>query len=468
MLSFEQWDAEFAKAEQMQRVRPASTDKPLLNPHRGTTTFQRFEGDALQADHSWHDELGPEKFEPPKPQAPYVGLYPATRVTYCRWPWSVLEPREGEIRFDLIHNSLKAAQERGQSLQIRFEPYVLDDIPKWYVALGGKVIPQSGGMPGPDIDSNDPLYLKHWRRFTAALGGEFNGHANLDSVDVAYAGRFGEMGGNATPESAAQLVDAYAEGFPETHLLSMIGTLGAAHAAKSGYRQFGWRGDGFLDVKYRAKGVVPDGLVWHHMYDEYPRHLNEQGLRDAWMHAPVSLEPYQTVWHLLKAEGFSRDIRWQLDQCLKYHPSTFMAKSVEIPAEYWDAYLEFENKLGYRFFVHQLMLPREVKPEQGFKAPLTIDNRGIAPIYKRYDFALRFVQGEQSALVRFKANVRAWLPGFSFVQEELRVPESLKPGPARVDCALVDSSGKACVKFAHAEILDDGWHPITHVRVLGA
>ncbi len=377
----------------------------------------------------------------------------------------MLEPEQGRYRFDFIHSALQSAEQHGQSLQIRFEPYVLDDIPKWYTALGAKLLPEDG-RPGPDIDCNDPLYLKHWCRFVAAVGKEFNAHPNLDSVDVAYGGRYGEMGGNATPDVAAALVDAYVAAFPDTFLLSMIGTDGCAHAARLKRKNIGWRGDGFLDVKFRAPGIVPDGLVWHHMYDEYPRHLIAQGLRDTWMHAPVSLEPYHTVWHLLKAEGFSRDIRWQLEQCLKYHPSTFMAKSVEIPAEWKDAWTAFENRLGYRYHLHQLMLPREVVPGQPVQASLTIDNRGVAPIYTPYAFALRFVQGTHTELVRFSADIRRWLPDFSFEQESLRIPATLQQGPARVDCAIVDATGRARVKLALADLLDDGWHPLTHVNVV--
>jgi len=466
MLEYEQWKNGFAATEKIQRVRPARFEGYLDNPHRGTTTFQRFEGDALQADHSWHDDRGPVQFNPPPAKKPApVANYPTTRVAYCRWPWSVLEPARGEIRFDLIHSALKTAAAHDQSLQIRFEPFVMDDIPKWYVETGAGLLP---GNPGPEIDSNDPRYIEHWTRFVRALGAEFNAHPNLDSVDVAYAGRYGEMGGNATLESARKLVDAYVETFPDTFLLGMIGAAGCAYAASLPTRNFGWRGDGFLDVKFRAPGIVPDGLVWHHMFDEYPRHLIEQNLRDRWQHAPVSLEPYHTVWHLLKAEGFSHDIAWQLDQCLKYHPSTFMAKSVEIPEPWMDVYQKFDLRLGYRFHLHQMTLPLSVSPGQQIEAAITIDNRGVAPIYRPYKFALRFVQNGRESIVKFNADIRRWLPDFSFEKEMLSLPESLQPGKARVDGAIVDEGGNPRVKLAIAETDAKGWHPLTFVNVVKA
>jgi hypothetical protein len=142
-----------------------------------------------------------------------------------------------------------------------------------------------------------------------------------------------------------------------------------------------------------------------------------------------------------------------------------MAKSVEIPAEWKDAWMAFENRLGYRFHLHQMILPREVAPGQTVSAPLTIDNRGVAPIYARYFFALRFVQGEQTHVVRFNTDIRRWLPDFSFEQETVRVPEALTAGHARVDCAIVDANNRPRVQLAIADLLDDGWHPLTYVNV---
>jgi len=457
------WRKTFGAGEKIQRVRPDAAVEDLNNPHEGTTTFQRFEGDALEADHRWHDERGPVTFASPPRIAPQpCDHYPATRVAYCRWPWRVLEPAKGTYRMEIIAQALAAAAARRQSLQIRFQPYVYDDIPKWYQALGGRVLP---GGSVPEIDSNDPLYIRHWTDFVRAVGRTFNGHPNLESVDVAYAGRFGECGGNANETSSQKLVDAYIEAFSDTFLLSMIGTHGCRYAASLRLPNVGWRGDGFMDVKYRAPGVAPDDLIWHHMFDEYPRQLEECGLTETWKTAPVSLEPYATVHHLLAAGGFSGDIDWQLAQCLKYHPSTFMAKSVEIPEKWMAAFMRFNRNIGYQFHLHQMVLPLEARPGTTVDVPVTIDNQGVAPIYRPYRLALRFVQDNVTAVVLFQEDIRRWLPDFRFFQEPIVIPPQINPGIARVDIGIVDAAHTPVVKLAIRSVVDGGWHPVAYLNM---
>ncbi len=468
------WRSLFAATEKIQRVRPDAATDYLNNPHEGTTTFQRFEGDPLEADHTWNDDRGPVTFAPAPVAIPLPVLhYLPTRIAYCRWPWSVLEPAKGQIRFDIIRGALDAAAARGQSLQIRFEPFVHDDIPGWYKTSGARIL--TGGAL-PEIDSNDPLYLQHWRAFVMALGKAFNGHPNLESVDVAYAGRFGECGGNADETSSRKLVDAYIEAFPDTVLLSMIGTNGCRYAAALNRPNIGWRGDGFMDGRFRAPTYVPDGLTWHHMFDEYPRQLQDFGLAETWKTAPVAMEPHATIYHLqprvgfykLTPECFSANFDWQVEHCLKYRPSTFMAKSVEIPAQWMDAFLRFNQKIGYQFHLHQMVLPLDARAGETFEAPVVIDNKGLAPIYRPYRFALRFVQDGFSSIVPFRQDIRKWLPDYTCFQEPVTLPSRLRAGPVRVDCGILDAAGQPVVKLSIRSVVDNGWHPITYVNVTAA
>ena len=58
------WRAAFAPGEVIQRVRPKEYTGELSNPHKGTTTFQRFNGDALYPGLEWNDSEGPIAFKP--------------------------------------------------------------------------------------------------------------------------------------------------------------------------------------------------------------------------------------------------------------------------------------------------------------------------------------------------------------------------------------------------------------------
>ena len=56
------WRDAFGKDEVVQRVRPKESFDYIPNPHRGTTTFQRFQGDALCPTIQWGDRDGPREF----------------------------------------------------------------------------------------------------------------------------------------------------------------------------------------------------------------------------------------------------------------------------------------------------------------------------------------------------------------------------------------------------------------------
>src|ERR1035437_5147495 len=78
-------------------VRPVETQEVLVNPGIGIQTFQRYNGDALNAGVKWSEEgpTGPLAAPAEKPDFP-----PAT-VVYDRWFWETLEPEQGKVRWDI-------------------------------------------------------------------------------------------------------------------------------------------------------------------------------------------------------------------------------------------------------------------------------------------------------------------------------------------------------------------------------
>ena len=260
------WRARWGPQQQFQRVRPKESDKYLLNPHKGTTTFQRFNGDPLYPGLRWNDSEGPVEFKPFDGNVKNE-RYPDTTISYCRWLWSVIEPQKGAYRWDTIDGALEAAAVRGQTLQVRIQPYI-QDMPEWYWQTGAKMDPNSAkGRREPE--HNDPLYLEHWGDFIRAFAARYDGHRDLESFDIAYGGPCGEMGGNCTKDTAEKLVDVYIESFKKTQLISMVGTHGCKYGALTNDR-LGWRGDCYGDCRTEGTEGVPDGLRWNHMFDEYP------------------------------------------------------------------------------------------------------------------------------------------------------------------------------------------------------
>jgi hypothetical protein len=489
----ERWREAYGPDEVVQRVRPEHTAELILNPHKGTATFQRFNGDPLYPDLGWDDNDGPMDFPPPANKDLSNSRYVPTTIAYCRWTWAALEPRKGEIRFDIIEKALQTAARRGQTLQMRTQPFVVDSCPQWYWDLGARTDPQASppGRPVPDSDApldlvrataegsfpaarfvpdhNDPLYLQHWGDHIRALGERLDGHPNLESFDIAYGGGCGETGGNADCLTARKLAQVYLDSFQSTQLVGMLGTEGCAYGARQPTHDIGWRADCYGDVhtgRFDGKEgplPVPRHLVWNHMRDAYPQALYETRLEERWKTAPVTLE---TCWSVAYWFQQGWDIDWILDQGCKYHLSVFMPKSVYFPDEWMDKMRAFNNRMGYWLHLLQMILPLEGKRGRKISIKATVDNKGVAPLYRPYRFALRFSQGKGHHVVKFGQDVRRWLPDLTHFEEAITVPGELQPGEAKVSCAIVDAHDKPVVRLAIRDIDGDRWHPLTSIDIL--
>ncbi|MFC1451728.1 DUF4832 domain-containing protein [Verrucomicrobiota bacterium] len=457
------WRDQFGPDEVIQRVRPAESFEYLNNPHRGTATFQRFNGDPVAGDRN--DRQGPFTFEPfdGDPETLTNDGYPRTTLSYCRWIWADIEPEKGNIRWDVIGGTLAAARARGQTLQMRIQPYIGDLLPEWYWESGGTRVPESGKRKWREPDHNTPVYLEHWGDLVRAFGERYDGHPDLESFDIAYGGACGEGGGNCTPETAAALVDVYLESFKKTQLLSMLGTHGCTHAARMKDRKVGWRADCYGDVRADGKGVVPDHLSFNHMYDYYPREVVEYEVEDAWKTAPVTFE---TCWNVPHWHEKGWDIDWVIEQGFKYHPTVFMPKSAPIPGEWKEKIDAFDRRLGYRFVLRQMWIPLAARPGESFEARIWIDNVGVAPIYRPYTFAYRFRQGDTEEIVESSADVRAWMPDNNWFKEQIALPPTLQPGEVDIDIGIVDpDTHEPKVRFAVDVPCVEGWHLMAKMDV---
>src|SRR5574337_196075 len=75
-------------------VRPKEIGDVLVNPGMGIQTFQRFNGDPLNAGLKWSEE-GPTAKLAAVPAPPD---FPTSSIAYCRWFWETLEHEHGKVR----------------------------------------------------------------------------------------------------------------------------------------------------------------------------------------------------------------------------------------------------------------------------------------------------------------------------------------------------------------------------------
>jgi len=444
-----------APAQETVIVRPAEIDDILVNPGMGITTFQRFNRQAIYPGLQW-SEVGPEtRVEDADPPPDF----PPTSVAYLRWFWSQLEPEPGQYRWEIIDLALEEAHRHGQQLALRVMPYdAKNPLPKWYRESGARRAnrdtDEDGDVWSPDAD--DPRYSKHWGALVREMGKRYDGHPDLDTVDISTVGYWGEGWGPYLPtwETQRALIDIYFEAFKKTALLMNFDELRALSYGTS--KGAGWRLDCWGDMGRPGRNFA-------HMLDAYPQGVVKAGIQEVWRHSPVSLETCGTPgsWH---KNGF--DLDYILDQALRWHASTINIKSTAIPEDWKAKFNEFQKKIGYRFILRRFEYPSALR--SGHVAPVSMwwFNGGIAPVYRDYILALRLKSGEQEAVIPTSANLREWLPGDAVVEENLYIPRELPPGRYEVSVGILDPRTRVpVIKLAIEGRQPDGWYRVGEVEL---
>ena len=436
--------------------RPREIDAVLVNPGMGFTTFQRFNGDPTLAGVEWTEGF---LFVDAAAKRLSNEAYPQTAIAYWRVYWRFLEPEEGKYRWDLVDRALALARSRGQSLMLRVAPYGTKtadrDIPDW-------LRKQAGPSPSPEktnirIDPQNGLYRRTWVRFLSALAKRYDGHPDMDSIDVAIAGPWGEGEGvDKLPQPVhMELLNAYLDNFRNTPLLMQLSPAWAHKYALS-KRPVGWRADCLGDYKPKGMGS------YTHMIDGYPRGVLEAGVSEAWRHSPVAFE---ACWTMEYWKQQSWNIDQIIQQSLKWHVSTFNNKSSRVPAEWSGKVDEWLKTMGYRLVPRKVTLPKVVRAGDRFDVQSLWENKGAAPCYGPYVFALRLDGG--GPLLLTKGDVRKWLPGDSLHDETLVLPEGTRPGTYTVSLAIVDPATKTPrVQLGIEGRRADGWYPMGQMQVL--
>jgi hypothetical protein len=202
---------------------------------------------------------------------------------------------------------------------------------------------------------------------------------------------------------------------------------------------------------------------WSHMQDYYPQGIINFGMRDAWMKAPVSLEVCWVIEHW-KNKGW--DVDYIIDQSLKWHISSFNAKSSAVPAEWWPQVNRWLKKMGYRLVLRKFTYPGVVRPQGKLAFTSWWENKGVAPCYQQFPLALRLNNDQRTAVLLTDADIRGWLPGDNLYDHAVFVPADMPPGEYALGLALLDPlTQKPKVKLAIAGIEPDGWYNLGKIRV---
>jgi len=454
----------------MERVNvyPKVLRGPLPNPGIGFMTFQRFNGDKCNPDrHKW-TEGHPIEYQPfngslSNPQ------HPDTTLAYFRIYWRYIEPENGVYRWDIIDKALKTAHERGQTLLLRLPPHGHNpngtdenlELPGWFKEIIGPKPPNSPSRW--QRDCNDPLYAEYFGRYIREAGRRYNGHPDLESVDLSMIGPWGEGADSKYLKEPAMraLCDAYIEAFPDTWLLAMLGDNQTNEYIMSRINA-GYRADCMGDLR----STIKDPLTrrdFCHMYDRYPQQIEAFGVRDCWKTAPVSFEACGVLNYWFD-HGY--DLDYIIDESLKWHISSFNGKSNTCPEEWADKVQGWIDRMGYRIALRKINYSRAVKPGGALAFDTWWQNIGCAPCYKKYTLAFRLKNNGKKYVFKTDADITKWLPGDALYDNRFYLPWDMPMGDYQMQAAFLDPQGiSPALNLSMEGKQADGWYEIGPVTV---
>ena len=474
-------------------VKPGEFHGVLVNPGIGFTTFQRFNGDALNELEKWTEGF-------PIKQQPFHGSlsnpdYPETSIAYFRVYWRFFEPEKGVYDWAMIDNALRTAHERHQLLMLRIAPYgqpAATDVPAWYRQETGekfnKAIGESyhhkrpgrtAATSGWQVNPENPDYVKEFGAMIRALGKRYDGDPDLYLVDLSILGPWGEGAGAdfLTPKTHHALIDAYLDSFHQTPLVVQLGDhIGDRYAvsqSREGPGQDRARrernaslGEELPRVSWRTDCLGDMGgfsKKWNHMTDYYPEDIIEDNLQDAWKTAPVTME---ACWVMKTWQDRGWNIPDIMAQAIKWHVSSFNAKSSPVPKNLWPEVNRWLKHMGYRLVLRRFTYSAVVGPSRKLAFTSWWVNKGDAPCYRKYPFAVRLSNGKQTTVMLTSADIRTWLPGDNLYNNSIFIPASVHDGEYTLSVGIVDpATHQPSVKLAIQGIGPGGWYPLGKIEV---
>ncbi|HOW66505.1 MAG TPA: DUF4832 domain-containing protein [Candidatus Paceibacterota bacterium] len=372
-----------------------------------------------------------------EPRLPYA-------VVYIRFNWAEAEPQEGHYNWRLIDDVIDAWKPRGASVAMRVmtcnahsggyytsPQWLFDAGCKGHEYLRGGEDPTSGGQRIPRIEPDyaDPIYLEKHGAFLQALGARYDGHPQVEFLDIGSYGIWGEWHTERPAPVAVrqQIVDLYLRAFRKTPLVFMSDDAEVLKYALA-------HGTGF-----RRDGV---GSPWHEQnWIGSKKYAGVEGMADTWKHAPIVFEWFGDYAYL-QSRQWSFDAA--VDFMLSNHVTLINDNVGRVPAEAMPQLEKLARLAGARFVLRTLQHPPAVRRGGLLQLEMTWANTGVGKLHRPYalEYSLLDTEGRPVFNVRAKTDPRNWLPGQYQLTESWPIPSSLKAGDYTLAIALVSSSGQ--------------------------
>lgn len=428
-----------------------------INPHKGFTTFQRFRGDELYEEtlgEPWRKETGWRMERLPENDGMFreIGIegYPDTSIAYFRIPWRKLESNKGRYDFSLIDKFLARAEERGQKVIFRFTPHAARpdeslELPQWLVEELKLPARETGDKSSPVCD----YFFDNYAALIRKIGEHIDGDSRVSSIDVSVVSAWGEGEQmHSLPfKYKKQMADIYAAAFKNTVLTVQFNDNEFIEYMNS-LRPVGLRLD--------CLGAI----CWNHMSLWYPRVFAD--FPDLWKKGPINFEAGWVVRYWLE-NGW--DIDYIIEESLRWHITSFNAKSVAIPECLTEKTENWIKRMGYRFCLRILEYPENASGGDVLNFYILMQNRGVAPIYHKYPFIIR-LKDQNGKTYDFNTNedITSWLPGDNPLKLQITVPCDLPKGEYTLQVGITD--GETLIRMATEAQNDNGFDVMGKINII--
>ena len=147
--------------------------------------------------------------------------------------------------------------------------------------------------------------------------------------------------------------------------------------------------------------------------------------------------------------------------------SSFNAKSSPVPEEWKDLVDDWLKKMGYRFVLRRFSYPLEIKKNGKLTFTSWWENKGVAPCYKDFAFAIRLKNDKDECVLTTHADIRKWLPGDNVYDHFVFIPSDMKPGTYNLQVGIIDAvKGTPKIKLAIEGRDNDGWYTLGKTEII--
>ncbi len=181
----------------------------------------------------------------------------------------------------------------------------------------------------------------------------------------------------------------------------------------------------------------------------------------------MSFEICGTLPSWKNEQGYgAKEVKYIIDQSLKWHISSFNAKSSQVPEEWEPLIDEWLKKMGYRFVLRKFSYPAQARINGKFSFQSWWENKGVAPCYGNYKVAIRLINGDQEIVLPSDADIKQWLPGDVVYEDAVFIPRGIDPGTYELQIGILDPMlTKTRIQLAIEGRTSDGWYSLGELEV---